>query len=118
VTTPSSRDGLFFAAEGRRLGGPKGWVMRIRWDRLGRWALIGVFALVLYLYIGPLLTWIGTWREAGRQRATVAALKAENARLKAQAKALKAPGALEREARQLGLVKAGERAYVVQNLPR
>ncbi len=25
----------------------------IRWDRLGRWALIGVFALVLYLYIGP-----------------------------------------------------------------
>ena len=28
----------------------------IRWDRLGRWALIGVFALVLYLYIGPALT--------------------------------------------------------------
>jgi cell division protein FtsB len=92
--------------------------MRIRWDRLGRWALIGVFALVLYLYVGPLLTWVGTWREAGRQRATVAALKAENARLKAQAEALRAPGALEREARQLGLVKAGERAYVVQNLPR
>ena len=26
---------------------------RIRWDRLGRWALIAVFAFVLYLYIGP-----------------------------------------------------------------
>jgi cell division protein FtsB len=92
--------------------------MRIRWDRLGRWALIGVFALVLYLYVGPLLTWIGTWREAGHQRAEVAALRAENKRLRAERAALRAPGALEREARQLGLVKAGERAYVVQGLPR
>jgi cell division protein FtsB len=91
---------------------------QIRWDRLGRWALIGVFALVLYLYIGPALSWIGTYREAGRQRAQVAQLRAENARLRAQKRALQAPGALEREARQLGMVKAGERAYVVEGLPR
>ena len=91
--------------------------MRIRWDRLGRWALIGVFGLVLYLYVGPLLNWIGTYREAGRQRAEVAALRAENVRLRAQKRALKAPGALEREARQLGMVKAGERAYVIEGLP-
>ena len=38
---------------------------RIRWDRLGRWALIGVFALVLYLYIGPAVSWVKTYREAG-----------------------------------------------------
>ena len=44
----------------------------IRWDRLGRWALIGVFALVLYLYIGPALTWISTYKEAARQREAVA----------------------------------------------
>ena len=25
---------------------------RIRWDRLGRWALLFVLGLVLYLYIG------------------------------------------------------------------
>ena len=37
----------------------------IRWDRLGRWALIGVFALVLYLYIGPALSWISTYRRPG-----------------------------------------------------
>jgi cell division protein FtsB len=92
--------------------------MQIRWDRLGRWALIGVFCLVLYLYIGPALNWIGTYREAARQRATVATLRAQHARLSAQARALKAPGALEREARALGMVKAGERAYVVQGLPR
>ena len=36
---------------------------------LGRWALIGVFALVLYLYIGPAVSWVQTYREAARQRA-------------------------------------------------
>ena len=55
---------------------------RIRWDRLGRWALIGVFALVLYLYIGPAISWVKTYREAGRQRAEVAELRAENAQLR------------------------------------
>ena len=38
---------------------------RIRWDRLGRWALIAVFAFVLYLYVGPLLS-LGLDVQAGR----------------------------------------------------
>ena len=89
---------------------------RIRWDRLGRWALIGVFALVLYLYIGPAMRWVDTYREAGRQRAQVAELRAEYERLRERKAELSAPGALEREARRLGMVKAGERAYVVENV--
>jgi cell division protein FtsB len=88
----------------------------IRWDRLGRWALIGVFVLVLYLYIGPAVRWVQTYREAGRQRAQVAELRAENQRLRARKAELTAPGALEREARKLGMVKAGERAYIVEGL--
>ena len=88
----------------------------IRWDRLGRWALIGVFALVLYLYVGPALSWIKTYREAGRQRGQVAELRAENARLRERKAELSAPGALEREARRLGMVKAGERAYIVRGI--
>jgi cell division protein FtsB len=87
---------------------------RIRWDRLGRWALIGVFALVLYLYIGPAISWYHTYREAGSQRAQVAALRDQNAALRARKRALEAPGALEAEARRLGMVKAGERAYIIQ----
>ena len=88
----------------------------IRWDRLGRWALIGVFALVLYLYIGPALTWISTYKEAARQREAVAEL-AQRTTACAQRKAeLSAPGAIEREARRLGMVKAGERAYIVEGL--
>jgi cell division protein FtsB len=90
----------------------------IRWDRLGRWALIGVFALVLYLYIGPAVSWISTYREAARQRAQVAELRAENARLRERKAQLTAPGALEREARRLGMVKAGERAYIIEGLGR
>jgi cell division protein FtsB len=89
---------------------------RIRWDRLGRWALIGVFALVLYLYIGPALSWISTYREAGRQRAQVAELRVENQRLRERKAALTSPGALEREARRLGMVKKGERAYIIEGI--
>ncbi len=87
---------------------------RIRWDRLGRWALIGVFALVLYLYIGPAVNWVKTYREAGRQREAVAALRAENAKLRERKRTLTEKGALEREARRLGMVKAGEKSYIIK----
>jgi cell division protein FtsB len=90
---------------------------RIRWDRLGRWALIGVFALVLYLYVGPAISWIKTYREAAHQRADVAALRAENAKLRARRDALNATDAMELAARKQGMVKAGERAYVVSGIP-
>jgi cell division protein FtsB len=91
---------------------------QIRWDRLGRWALIAVLGLVLYLYIGPAASWVSAYREAGRKRAEVAALKAENARLRERRRELKDPAALEREARRLGMVKAGEKSYVIEGLPR
>ncbi|HET8758581.1 MAG TPA: septum formation initiator family protein [Solirubrobacteraceae bacterium] len=90
---------------------------RIRWDRLGRWALIAVFAFVIYLYVGPAATWISTYHEAKKKRAEVAALKAENARLRERRRELRDPASLEREARRLGMVKAGEKSYVIQGLP-
>jgi cell division protein FtsB len=91
---------------------------RIRWDRLGRWALIAVLGFVLYLYIGPAASWVSTYREASRKRAEVAALKAEHAQLRERRRDLRDPEALEREARRLGMVKAGEKAYIVEGLPR
>ena len=87
---------------------------RIRWDRVGRWALICVFAFVLYLYIGPARTWVTTYSEAKRKREEVAQVRAENARLRARKQELKRPGAVEGEARKLGMVKAGEKLYVVR----
>src|SRR4051794_26191199 len=85
----------------------------IRWDRLGRWALIGVLALVLYLYVGPAVSWVSAYRDAKAKRREVAALQARNRALRERARELRDPAALERAARALGMVKAGERAYVV-----
>ena len=87
---------------------------RIRWDRIGRWALICVFVFVLYLYIGPARSWVSTYAEAKRKRADVERLRVENERLRARKHALERAGAAELEARKLGMVKAGEKLYVVQ----
>jgi cell division protein FtsB len=87
---------------------------RIRWDRVGRWALICVFAFVLYLYVGPARTWVSTYAEAKRKRDDVAKLRTENERLRERKTQLSRKGAVELEARKLGMVKAGEKLYVVQ----
>ena len=87
---------------------------RIRWDRVGRWALICVFAFVLYLYIGPARTWVTTYSEAKRKREEVAQVRAQNERLRARRRELQQGGAVELEARRLGMVKAGEKLYVIR----
>jgi cell division protein FtsB len=87
---------------------------RIRWDRVGRWALICVFAFVIYLYIGPTATWVATYGEAKRKRAEVAELRDRNEQLRAQQQRLERQGAVELEARKVGMVKAGEKLYVVE----
>ena len=87
---------------------------RIRWDRVGRWALICVFAFVIYLYIGPARTWVTTYGEAKRKREDVAELRAEKERLLERKRQLQRSGAVELEARKLGMVKAGEKLYVVR----
>jgi cell division protein FtsB len=86
---------------------------RIRWDRLGRWALIGVFAFVLILYVGPAARWVSTYRQAKEKRAEVASLQAQNRSLRSRQAALEGPSALERQARRLGMVRAGEKLYVI-----
>jgi len=87
---------------------------RIRWDRVGRWALICVFAFVIYLYIGPARTWVTTFAEAKRKRGDVAELRVQNERLRERKHRLERAGAVELEARKLGMVKAGEKLYVVE----
>src|SRR5690606_15484247 len=91
---------------------------RIRWDRVGRVALLLVFVGVLALYVNPLRSHVSTWQEAKQRSAEVAELEAENRRLKARKAELQDDRALEREARRLGMVRPGERAYVVQGIRR
>ena len=88
----------------------------IRWDRIGRFALLGTLFLILLLYISPAKHWIQQSRTAGSQRQELDDLRTENRVLKRRVSALRDPGALERQARRLGMVRQGERAYVIENL--
>lgn len=89
----------------------------IRWDRLGRVALLGTLVFILFLYISPAKHWLQQSSTAGHQQDELRELKAEKSKLSRRVRALRDPGALEREARRLGMVRQGERSYVIQNLP-
>jgi cell division protein FtsB len=89
----------------------------IRWDRVGRFALLTTLVVILLLYLSPAKHWIQQSRTAGAQQDELQDLTAENRELKRRVRALRDPGALEREARRLGMVRQGERAYVIENLP-
>ena len=67
---------------------------------------------------GPAHSYWDTVHQAKQRRSEVAELKRENAKLRARREALRGPSALEREARRLGMVRPGERPYVLQHLPK
>jgi hypothetical protein len=102
----------------RALPSPRSRASGIRWDRVSRVGLLVVLVGILGLYVGPARSYFATRGEAADKRATVQQLRHEQQRLKARVKALHDPAALEREARRLGMVRAGERAYVVKGLPK
>jgi cell division protein FtsB len=85
----------------------------IRWERVGRVALLGVLVVIVLLYIPPVTHWIQQSRTAARGHAQVRDLKHQRIELRARLEELSGPGAVEREARRLGMVKPGERPYVV-----
>ncbi len=99
------------ASHARRPGG-------IRWDRLGRVALLGLLGVILMLYISPAKHWFEQSRTAASQTQELQELEAEHARLTKRARELRGSAALEREARKLGMVLQGERSYVIENPPR
>jgi len=88
----------------------------VRWDRLARITLLLVLAGVLLLYIGPAVSYVQTWRESKAWQADLRSLQRENARLLARRRALREPRSLELEARALGMVRRGERAFVIEGL--
>ena len=90
----------------------------IHWNRIGRVALLGVLGVILLLYVSPTKHWIAQSRTAGHQQAEIDDLQNEHERLKARLGRLQGPGALEEQARRLGMVKAGERAFVIESFGR
>ena len=90
--------------------------LRIRWDRVGRIGLLVVLAVVAGLYVQDALSYLSTRSGAEQQEAIVHRLTRANAQLAREQKALSNPATIVQDARQLGMVKAGERSYVIMGL--
>jgi len=90
----------------------------IRWDRVGRVFLLGVLFAILTMYVSPLERWVTQKHTSNEDSAQLKELEAHNLDLRVKLKALQQPQALDLRARRLGMVKQGERAFVIENLPR
>jgi cell division protein FtsB len=89
---------------------------RVRWDRIGRVALVLVLFGVMVSYLNPAVNLFDAWRNSHAGREKLADLKQQNAALHQQLDSAQDPITMEREARKLGMVKPGEQAYVVHGL--
>lgn len=91
--------------------------MRVRWDRVGRTALLLVLLAVALAYVGPARSLLSTWSDSNAKQAQLQQLQQEHDTLLRRARELRDPRTVQAEARRLGMVKPGERSYVVGNLP-
>jgi hypothetical protein len=89
----------------------------VRWDRLGRVAMLFVLAALFYLYLSAGIHMLSTWRQARSDSAAVVAMERENKLLVRQHETLGRQTTLEAEARGLGMMKQGEQPYIVSGLP-
>src|SRR5206468_12345503 len=96
----------------RRRSGPS----RIRWDKLGRIALVLVLFGVMVSYLNPVVNLLQAWQGSKSSDAQLAQLKQERMDLSQRLREVSSPATLEREARRLGMVKPGEHAYIVRGL--
>jgi cell division protein FtsB len=93
--------------------GPK---VRIRWERVGRVGLLVVLAVVIGLYAQHTLSYLSTRSQADHQRAIAQRLARENAQLVKEQDSLNNQATIVRDARALGMVRPGERPYVITGL--
>ena len=89
---------------------------RSRSRPLGRWLAVGAIVLVGLLYARPLRSYVDTKRELARRGADVRALKAERHALQHRLAESTTGEALTRQARRLGLVRPGERLFIVKGI--
>jgi hypothetical protein len=89
----------------------------VRWDRVGRLALLAVIVALLVGYGSAGISLLTTWQEAGREHAAVRGLRSEYGRLSSERATLESPLWVETQARRLGMLYPGERQYIVRGLP-
>jgi cell division protein FtsB len=81
-----------------------------------RWTAVGALALIGVLYYQPLRTYMETRNELVQREGAVRALERERDALEARLAATGTAEMLTREARRLGLVRPGERLFIVKGI--
>jgi hypothetical protein len=89
----------------------------IQWQKVGRLALLFTLFVIVLLYIRPVAHWVQQRSTAAHSEADLRDLQREHDRLQARLRQLSGTGAVEREARKMGMVRRGERPYVVGQTP-
>jgi cell division protein FtsB len=92
-------------------------VVRVRWERMGRIALLIVLVAVVGVIAEHALSYVSTRAQNEREQATVQQLQRAHRSLEAQARALNDPTTIVRRARQLGMTRSGEQPYAITGQP-
>jgi cell division protein FtsB len=90
----------------------------VRWDRAARTGLLAVLIVVAGLYVQQGIRLLSTHSEAQHQLDVVQSLARQNRQLAAQQRSLSDPATIQQDARALGMVRPGERPYVVTGLSK
>ncbi len=85
--------------------------------RLARWAVLGLVLLLALLYYRPVRAYVETKRTLQARTAEVATLTARKRALEERLSEIRSGATLVRGARRLGLVKPGERLFIVRGIP-
>ncbi len=78
-----------------------------------RWLAVVVLAAIAAAYVHPIRSYMDARGEVDGRKADIAALEREQERLDARIKVAETDEFVEREARKLGLVRPGERLFIV-----
>ena len=81
-----------------------------------RWLALAAVALIALLYYRPLHTYLGTRQTLSQRSAEVRTLRGERRTLERRLAAAGTNDALIRQARRLGLVRPGERLFIVKGI--
>jgi cell division protein FtsB len=85
----------------------------VRWDRAGRVGLLVVLTVVVGLYVQHTLSYLSISSQASKQEGIVDQLSRQNRQLAAKQHSLNLSSTIVRDARALGMIRPGERPYVI-----
>ncbi|MFT3863857.1 MAG: septum formation initiator family protein [Solirubrobacterales bacterium] len=96
----------------------RGGASRIKWDRVGRIALVLVLFAVAFSYLNPAIDLFKTYQSTTAAKAEFHTLLQENKRLHRSVQSSGEPAMVQQAARRQGLTEEGETPFVLQGLPR